>query len=215
MYIPPRFAETDPEVLADLIARHPLGLLVTAGAAGLTASPVPFLWRLNEGKPTLVAHLARANPHCKELQTVADCLVVFQGAQGYVTPSWYPSKQTTHQVVPTWNYEMVQVKGRPTLIDSPDWLRQQVGQLTEAMEHTREAPWQVSDAPKPFIATQLKALVGLEIAITDITGKWKMSQNRPTGDAAGVAAGLADPQDPHAHAALSAIVASRLSKTRG
>jgi len=178
MYIPGTFSETDTQVLTGLIHRYPLGLLVTSGSSGLLASPIPFLYRAKDGKPMLVAHLAKANPHWKDLVGLKECLVVFQGTDNYVTPDWYPSKQTTHKVVPTWNYEMVQVKGIPTVIESSDWLRNQVGEVTDSMEQKRKNPWKVTDAPADFIESQLKAIVGLEIEITEIKGKWKMSQNR-------------------------------------
>ena len=211
MYIPASFSETDQQVLSELILKHPLGLLVTAGTSGLLASPIPFLYRIKDGKPTLVAHLAKANPHWKDLVALKECLVVFQGAENYVTPDWYPSKQTTHKVVPTWNYEMVQVKGVPTVIESTDWLRGQVGDVTDAMERARQKPWKITDAPADFIDTQLKAIVGLEIKIIEIKGKWKMSQNRTLEDAQGVAKGLADSNDPHANLEVAEIVSSRIT----
>ncbi len=211
MYVPASFAETDPEVLADLIRRHPLGMLITAGPSGMLASPIPFLYRLKDGEPVLVAHLARANPHWRDLAAVDECLVVFHGADNYVSPDWYPSKQTTHKVVPTWNYEMVQVRGKPIVVESSDWLRGQVTAVTDMMEQARATPWKVADAPEEFIDTQLKAIVGLEIAITQIHGKWKMSQNRSADDARGVVAGLANPNDPHANPEVGAIVAKRLN----
>lgn len=157
----------------------------------------------------LVSHLARANPHWKDLLDLKECLVVFQGIDGYVTPSWYPSKQTTHKVVPTWNYEMVQIKGVPKVVESTDWLRGLVGDLTDSMEATRKSPWRVDDAPPDFIDSQLRAIVGLEIDITAIQGKWKMSQNRPTDDAKGVVKGLSDPHDPHTNLALAQIVSKK------
>ena len=211
MYIPASFSETDQQVLSELILKHPLGLLVTAGTSGLLASPIPFLYRIKDGKPTLVAHLAKANSHWKDLVALKECLVVFQGAENYVTPGWYPSKQTTHKVVPTWNYEMVQVKGVPTVIESTDWLRGQVGDVTDAMERARQKPWKITDAPADFIDTQLKAIVGLEIKIIEIKGKWKMSQNRTLEDAQGVAKGLADSNDPHANLEVAEIVSSRIT----
>ena len=157
----------------------------------------------------LVAHLAKANPHWKDLVELKECLVVFQGAENYVTPDWYPSKQTTHKVVPTWNYEMVQVKGIPTVIESSDWLRNQVGDVTDSMEQKRKNPWRVTDAPTDFIESQLKAIVGLEIEITEIKGKWKMSQNRTPEDARGVVKGLSDIDDPHSNPKVAEIVSSR------
>ncbi len=211
MYLPASFSETNAEVLAELIERHPLGMLISAGPSGLLASPIPFRYRLGDGKPTLIAHLARANPHWKDLAGLNECLVVFQGADNYVSPGWYPSKQTTHQVVPTWNYAMVQARGIPKVIDDAQWLREQVGTITDMMEQQRPEPWAVTDAPADYIDTQLKAIIGLEIEITDIRGKWKMSQNRSAEDASGVAAGLSNPDDPHANREVAAIVASRLA----
>ena len=206
MYIPGSFSETDTQALIGLIHRYPLGLLVTSGSSGLLASPIPFLYRAKDGKPMLVAHLAKANPHWKDLVGLKECLVVFQGAENYVTPAWYPTKQTTHKVVPTWNYEMVQVKGIPTVIETSDWLRSQVGDITDSMEQKRKIPWKVADAPADFIESQLKAIVGLEIELTEIQGKWKMSQNRPIEDAQGVAKGLSDPSDPHFDSEVAEIV---------
>ncbi len=211
MYVPASFSETRPEILAELIRQYPLGMLITAGPSGLLASPIPFLYRPKEGKPTLVAHLARANPHWKDLVGINECLVVFQGADNYVSPDWYPSKQSTHQVVPTWNYEMVQVRGIPTVIEPADWLRKQVADITDTMEQARSTPWKVDDAPADYIAAQLKAVVGLEIEITAIQGKWKMSQNRSAADAQGVVYGLSDPTDPHANPRVADIVASKLA----
>ena len=209
MYIPSAFSETDVQTLLEFIKRYPLGLLISFGQSGLLASPIPFLYRDNNGRPMLVSHLARANPHWKDLLGLKECLVVFQGIDGYVTPSWYPSKQTTHKVVPTWNYEMVQIKGVPKVVESADWLRSLVGDLTDSMEATRKSPWRVDDAPSDFIDSQLRAIVGLEIDITAIQGKWKMSQNRPTDDAKGVVKGLSDPHDPHTNLALAQIVSKK------
>ncbi len=211
MYVPATFSETRPERLADLIRRYPLGMLITAGPSGLLASPVPFVFRETEGQPTLVAHLARANPHWKDLIDLKECLVVFQGADNYVSPDWYPSKQITHKVVPTWNYEMVQVRGTPKVIDAADWVRKQAGELTDTMEQARSKPWKVDDAPADFVAAQLTAVVGLEIKITAIQGKWKMSQNRSADDARGVVAGLSNADDPHANPTVAAIVSSRIA----
>jgi transcriptional regulator len=209
MYIPSTFSEDDPKILTGLIQQYPLGLLITSGSSGLLASPIPFLYRVKEGKSMLVAHLAKANPHWRDLLELKECLVVFQGAENYVTPAWYPTKQTTHKVVPTWNYEMVQVKGIPTVIESSDWLRSQVGDITDSMEQKRKTPWKVADAPADFIESQLRAIVGLEIEIIEIKGKWKMSQNRPIEDAQGVAIGLSNPNDPHANIKVAEIVSSK------
>src|SRR5947209_8638593 len=191
MYQPPHFREDRLAVQHALIRAHPLGLIVTAGPGGLQANPIPFLVDSDAcEKGTLRAHLARANPQLAELAAVEECLVVFQGPQRYITPSWYATKRETGKVVPTWNYIMVHAWGRPRVIDDTSWLRQQVGELTVSQEHTRAAPWAVDDAPAGFIAAQLQAIVGIEIPIARSEGKWKVSQNRPPADQLGVVAGL-------------------------
>ncbi|MER8580045.1 FMN-binding negative transcriptional regulator [Mesorhizobium sp. M1423] len=200
MYQPPHFQETRQDVLHGLIRAHPLGLLVSNGAEGPVANAIPFLLDaaslLNVDVPPngrLRAHLARANPQWRLLadNPLAPVLVVFQGADAYVTPSWYETKRETGKVVPTWNYAIVQVRGIVKVIEDQDWLAEQISDLTMSQEGNRAAPWAVTDAPAPFIQSQIKGIVGLEIAITEISGKWKVSQNRPTADRVGVAEGLA------------------------
>jgi transcriptional regulator len=191
MYQPSHFREDRLAVQHALIRAHSLGLLVTAGPGGLQANHVPFL--IDAGNPehgTLRAHLARANPQLLELAAVAECLVVFQGPQQYISPSLYPTKREHGKVVPTWNYITVHAWGRPQVIDDAAWLRRQVDDLTAHKEGSRPAPWHVSDAPEPFVAVQLKSIVGIEIPIARIEGKWKVSQNRPAVDRTGVVAGL-------------------------
>ena len=195
MYQPPHFVETDIGVLHALIRAHPLGLLISADADGPLANPLPFLLDADVAPHgRLRVHLARANPQWRQLADNPDLpvLVVFQGADAYVTPSWYETKRETGKVVPTWNYAMVQVRGHARVIEDKDWLAQQVAALTASHEAEREQPWQVTDAPETYIASQLKGIVGLEIDIAEITGKWKVSQNRPEADRRGVAEGLAD-----------------------
>lgn len=210
MYIPPAFREDRIEALHELIRLHPLGLLTTSGASGLAATPLPFLVDAGEGgNGILRAHLARANPHWRELQGGADCLVVFMGLQGYVTPSWYPTKQETQKVVPTWNYVCVQAWGRPRIVEDAAWLRRQLDDLTRTREGARPEPWAVNDAPEEYIAAQMKAIVGIEIPIDRIEGKWKLSQNRPAADRTGVVAGLNDPQDPDKNEAMAQLMAQR------
>ncbi|MER8403789.1 MULTISPECIES: FMN-binding negative transcriptional regulator [unclassified Mesorhizobium] len=193
MYQPPHFQETRPDVLHGLIRAHPLGLLVSNGAEGPVANAIPFL--LDADVPPngrLRAHLAKANPQWRLLadNPLAPVLVVFQGADAYVTPSWYETKRETGKVVPTWNYAIVQVRGSVTVIEDQDWLAEQISDLTMSQEGSRAAPWAVTDAPAPFIQSQIKGIVGLEIEITAISGKWKVSQNRPAADRVGVAEGL-------------------------
>jgi transcriptional regulator len=191
MYQSPHFREDRIEVQHDLIRAHPLGLLITCGPGGLMANPLPFLVdAATSERGTLRAHLARANPHCAELAAAGQSLVVFQGPQQYITPSWYATKRETGKVVPTWNYVTVQAWGRPRIVDDDIWLRRQIEDLTQHNERGLPAPWQVDDAPAPYVASQMKAIVGLEIPIDRIEGKWKVSQNRPAVDQAGVVAGL-------------------------
>ncbi len=189
MYQPPAFVEDRPEVLHGLIRSHPLGLLITAGPAGLMANPIPFQPVESDGQVTLRAHLSRANPQLADLDG-ADCLVVFQGAQAYVSPAWYATKQETGKVVPTWNYIIVQARGRARRIDDPAWLRTQIEALTSAHEAGAAEPWAVDDAPETFIAAQIRGIVGVEIPVTQIDGKWKLSQNRSEADRLGVVEGL-------------------------
>ena len=171
------------------------------------ANPVPFLLYGEGEHGVLRAHLARANPQWRELDALEECLVVFQGPEAYVTPSWYATKRETGRVVPTWNYAAVQARGRPRAIADAAWLRRQVDDLTAAREGGRPEPWAVSDAPEPFVAAQLRAIVGIEIALTAIAGKWKMSQNRTAEDRAGVVRGLAA----EGIAEVAALVAERRS----
>ena len=198
MYQPPHFREDRIEVQHDLIRAHPLGLLITAGPGGLMANPIPFvLDAAASERGTLRAHLARANPQWRDLGAVEECLVVFQGPQAYVTPSWYATKQETGKVVPTWNYATVHAWGRPQIMDSEGWLRSQIDALTAQKEEPRALPWQVADAPEAFVAAQIKGIVGIEIPIARIEGKWKVSQNRPEADRAGVFQGLQAEGGPH------------------
>ena len=208
MYQPPPFREERVEVLHDLIRAHPLGLLISAGPGGLLANPLPFLVDAKEGPHgRLRAHLARPNPQVGALTAVDTCLVVFQGPEHYITPSWYATKRQTGKVVPTWNYVTVQVRGRPALVDDEAWLRGLLDDLTEQHERHRAAPWSVDDAPARFVAGQIKGIVGLEIPIDRIEGKWKVSQNRPAADRAGVATGLGE-EDAEA-GAMAALVIER------
>jgi transcriptional regulator len=190
MYQPPVFREDRIDVQHALIRAHPLGLLITAGPAGLLANLFPFLVDAGSEKGTLRLHIARANPQWKELQAIEECLVVFQGPQDYVTPSWYATKRETGKVVPTWNYATVHVWGRPRVMNDDAWLRRQLDDLTASREGPREEPWKVDDAPADFVAMQMRAIVGVEIPIARMEGKWKMSQNRPEADRIGVIEGF-------------------------
>lgn len=193
MYQPPHFVETDLTVLHALIRAHPLGLLISVGEDGPVADPIPFLLDADVGpNGRLRCHLARANPQWKLIAANPESrvLIVFQGADSYITPSWYETKRETGKVVPTWNYAIVQVRGHVRVIEDTAWLAEQIRDLTGVHEAPRAEPWQVSDAPERFIEAQLKGIVGMEIDIAEISGKWKVSQNRPLGDRVGVAEGL-------------------------
>jgi transcriptional regulator len=191
MYIPQAFNEERLEVQHGLIRRYPLGLLISAGASGPLASPMPFHLPA-DATPygTLQGHLARANPHWQSFDG-QDVLVVFQGPDAYVTPNWYASKDEHGKVVPTWNYTMVQVRGTVRLMDDKDWIRRQITALTNDHESPRECPWHVTDAPSDYIEAQMNAIIGLEIPIRSIEGKWKLSQNRAQPDREGVEQGFA------------------------
>ena len=189
MYLPKHFAEERLDVLHAALAAHPLGLLVTNGAGGLDANPVPFMVDPARGAfGTLRAHVARANPVWKEAG--GEVLVMFQGPQAYVSPGWYASKAEHGKVVPTWNYIVVQARGVLRAFDDAVWLRDFVGTLTDRHEARRDTPWKVADAPDDFIAQTLRAIVGIEVELTALVGKWKVSQNRPAADREGVVRGL-------------------------
>lgn len=190
MYLPDVFREDDLQTLHAMIRAHPLATLITAGEGGLLANLVPFTLVEGGDNGILRAHIAKANDQVSALSSGAETLVVFQGPEAYITPSWYVSKQEHGRVVPTWNYAVVQVSGTPRVIDDPDWLRAQITNLTTLQEEKRSNPWHVSDAPEPFIASQMKAIIGIEIPISTIVGKWKVSQNRSDADRHGVEQGL-------------------------
>ena len=206
MYRPPHFREDRLDILHALIRAHPLAMLVTTGESGLTANLIPFLIDPDRSdKGLLRAHLARANDQLRQLENGAEAMVLFQGPEAYITPSWYASKREHGKVVPTWNYVTVHAWGVPRVIDDAAWLRQQIGELTQMQESVRAEPWAVEDAPEAFVASQIKGIVGLEIPISRIEGKWKVSQNRPSADRAGVIDGLrADAQDGDSMAELVA-----------
>ena len=207
MYQPPHFREDDLGVQHALIRAHPLGLLITSGDAGPNANLLPFHLDASQSeKGALQVHMAKANSQWREIEAGAPVLVVFQGADSYITPSWYATKQETGKVVPTWNYAVVQVRGRARVIHDADWLRRQIGALTGEHEAVRDHAWQVGDAPDAYIAAQIKGIAGVEIEILEIDGKWKVSQNRPTADIVRVAEALGDTSEPHANADMAGLV---------
>ena len=187
MYLPDHFAETRLEELHRIIREHPLGMLVTHGACGLDANHLPFELIPDRGAHgTLQAHIARANPLWKEVSDGTEVLVVFRGAHGYISPSWYPSKHETHRSVPTWNYEAVHAQGRMHLIDDAKFVGGLVARLTHVYEAAEPRPWKLADAPREYIEEMLRNIVGIEIEVTRLAGKRKLSQNRDARDIQGV-----------------------------
>ena len=191
MYIPEHFQAPDEQDLHALIAEHPLGIIVTNGPHGLDANHIPFELEAGQGqRGTLIGHVARANTVWQEVKDGDEVLVIFRAEQAYISPNFYPSKQENHKSVPTWNYSVVHVRGKITIHDNERHVRGVVAKLTHRHEASQPVPWKMSDAPKDYIASMVKAIVGIEIEITEITGKFKLSQNRDARDAQGVADNL-------------------------
>lgn len=197
-------------MLAGVMRRHPFATLVTLGDGGLVASHLPLLWD-PEPAPygTITGHLARANPQWRSTEPTTDALAIFAAADAYVSPSWYPSKRAHGKVVPTWNYVVVHASGPLRTIDDPEWLRALVTRLTDRHEAALPEPWKVSDAPVEHVAQLAKAIVGVEITVRRLEGKWKLGQNRPREDFAGTIAGLERRGDPSSLAVAQAMRAWR------
>jgi transcriptional regulator len=194
MYLPKHFEQQDLESLTSLLKTYPLGTLVTQHEGVLEANHIPFLIEgpLAAGGK-LIGHVAKGNPVWKHDVSTQETLVIFQGPESYITPNWYPSKQVHHQVVPTYNYTVVHVYGQLSVTHDEAVKRRIVGDLTASMEKMRDSTWQVSDAPAEYIEKMLNAIVGIELTITRIQAKWKVSQNRDAADREGVAHGLSGP----------------------
>jgi transcriptional regulator len=183
MYIPAHFAIKHTQDLHAIIRAHPLGALVTLGPEGLDANHIPFELDASQGEQGLLtAHVARANPVWEQCQGSVDVLVIFRGNQSYISPNWYPSKHETHRQVPTWNYEVVHVHGRLTVMDEEKIVRGVVARLTREHEATEPRPWKMGDSPPDYIDQMLKAVVGIQVEIMRIEGKAKLSQNREARD---------------------------------
>ncbi len=188
MYLPAAFALTDPQELHRILREYPLGTLVTHSPQGLDADHIPFEFDPDAGPlGTLRAHVARANPVWQQVAAGSLVLVVFRGEQAYVSPNWYPSKHEAHRQVPTWNYEVVHAHGNFTAHDDERYLRGVVARLTRHHEVTEPKPWKMSDAPADYLAQMMGQIVGIEIAVTSLVGKSKMSQNKEARDRQGVA----------------------------
>jgi transcriptional regulator len=192
MYLPEQFRVDDVADLHALMRARPFATLVSAGAAGLMATHLPTVLKDDGPYGTIECHVARANPHWREFAAGAgaDALMIFQGPEGYITPTWYASKAEHGKVVPTWNYAVVHAYGRAEAMDDVAWLRRHVGELTAQQEAGEAKPWAVTDAPESFIAGTARAIVGIRLQIARLEGKWKMSQNREIKDREGVVKGL-------------------------
>lgn len=191
MYIPSHFNESRIDVLQALIAQYPMGLLVTNGQSGLDVNHLPFHLDASAGElGVLHAHVARNNPVWQDIASGDNVLVVFQAGDAYISPNWYPSKQEFHKQVPTWNYTVVHAQGRVTIRDDERYVRGVVGRLTRTHEASQPRPWKMSDSPREFIDAMLKAVVGIEIEITALAGKAKLSQNKEGRDIQGAADAL-------------------------
>jgi len=196
VYLPPHFAETDTETLRQVIVTSPLGTLVTLGGDGLNANHIPFVLDAKSGgHGRLLGHVARNNAVWQDHAGTDDALVIFQLAEAYVTPTWYATKRETHEVVPTWNYAVVHAYGPIIVHDDPKWIRGQAGMLTKQEEASQAEPWKMADAPREYTEARLRDIVGIEIPITRLIGKFKANQNRSERDRDGVIAGLRDQAD--------------------
>lgn len=191
MYMPAAFVEADPDVIGAFLTAHPMAQLVTMSDEGLVATPMPMLYEPTpDGRGSLVGHVARANPQWADTLSTVEALAIFSGANAYISPNWYPAKAEHGKVVPTWNYETVHVRGVFVVHDDPPWKRALVTRLTRRHESLFAVPWAVEDAPADYIESMLRAIVGVEVQITSIQAKRKLSQNRSPEDIAGSIAGL-------------------------
>ena len=191
MYIPRDFEETRVAVLREFVREHPFCTLVTAGSGGLIASHIPMgLEAEGDESGVLKGHVSRANPQWKTFDPEVEALAIFSGPEHYISPSWYAEKAATGKVVPTWNYAVVHVYGRLKTVDDAEWLRRHVEALTAIHEAEMREPWSVTDAPEDYLSAMVRGIVGMELAVTRIEGKWKASQNRSESDRRGVLRGL-------------------------
>lgn len=206
MYNPAFFAETRPDLLHAFLRAHPLGVLVTNGPDGPEATHLPFFLDARAG--LLRCHMARANPQWRALESDGRVLVIFAGADHYITPNWYPSKREHGKVVPTWNYVAVHVAGTARLFEDTLSLLRHLNELTDFEEAGFPEPWSVADAPPDYVAGMAKAIVGVEIAVERMEGKWKMNQNRSEADRQGVIAAL-DALGSHASEEMADLMRAR------
>ena len=204
VYLPPHFTETRPAVLIAHIEQHDFGLLVSHGAAGLVASHIPFLVERQGEQLHLLGHLARPNLQVEDLRQGGEVLAIFSGPHAYVSPSWYAAGPS----VPTWNYVDVHAYGTLRLIEDEDWLRGLLQRLSDRHEAGSPAPWRMQDLPEPYLQGMLKGIIGLDIAVSRLEGKYKLSQNRPAVDRPRIVAALERRGDPDA-LAVAALMRER------
>jgi transcriptional regulator len=190
MYIPQANKEDRLSVLHQLMEDQPFASLITVGSSGLFASHIPMVLEHNGGMGVLRGHISRANTQWRDHSSSVEALAIFSGPQHYITPSWYREKEESGKVVPTWNYVVVHAYGHLNVVEDSDWLMAHLQKLTSIHEAESPVPWKISDAPAGYIASQIKGIVGLEMAIERLEGKWKVSQNRSEQDRNGVAKGL-------------------------
>lgn len=206
MYVPKANEETRVEVMHALVRAHPLGTWTLLHGDDLVTNHVPFQLDAVRGPlGVLVGHVARANPVWRAPASTVRSVVSFHGPQAYVTPSWYPSKREHGRVVPTWNYAVVHVRGVPRFVHDHEWLHSHVSRLSDVHEAAERAPWSVADAPEDYVGRMLGAIVGVEIPIERLVGKWKVSQNRSVQDRAGVVVGLRERGDLESAGLVSAL----------
>jgi len=192
MYIPRANQEDRIPVLHRLIEEHPFASLITMGSSGLFASHIPMVLEQNGGMGQLRGHISRANTQWRDYTPSVEALAIFSGPQHYITPNWYVEKQETGKVVPTWNYVVVHAYGYLKIVEDGEWLMAHLASLTKIHEAGSPVPWKIEDAPADYVASLAKGIVGLEITIERLEGKWKVSQNRSEEDRNGVAKGLAE-----------------------
>jgi transcriptional regulator len=194
MYTPAQFKVEDVGEAHALMRAHPFAILVTHGADGVVATHLPTVLKVDEPNALgrIECHLARPNPQWKTFAPDTDALMIFQGAEAYIRPGWYPSKTQHGKAVPTWNYAVVHAYGRLQVMDDKDWLLRHVGELSDQQEAPYSTPWSMADAPADYLDRQARGIVGLTLAVTRLEGKIKMSQNRDMGDREGVVRGLGE-----------------------
>ena len=213
MYLLKQFEEPQVNVMWDLIRAHPLATIVTLSSDGLTANHIP-MFLINSPAPfgTLRGHIARANPLWSDFNTDIESLAIFYGPNSYISPSWYETKKETGMVVPTWNYAVVHAYGKLRVIDDPSWLRSQLEMLTNQNEASFSKPWAVSDAPQEYIEKLIGSIVGIEMVITRLSGKWKVSQNQPPRNQASVVEKLKASDLPDAPS-MATLIEARIKKS--